>query len=91
MKKQKLYSYLINIRNFLKYGFTDENVSVLGMSKLEKNQGKNDGELCALAYELPKYDCILAGSRYGIGNSSQVKRNSLENSSYSLVKRKEEK
>lgn len=44
-------NYLIKIKNFLKYGFIDENVSFLGMSKFDKNQGSNDSELCVLAYE----------------------------------------
>ena len=37
-------NYLIKIRNFLKYGFMPEDYSLLGASKLGKNQGKNDGD-----------------------------------------------
>jgi len=87
MPKQRLYNYLINIRDFLKYGFRDTEVCILGVSKLEKEQGKNDGDLCVLAYDLPKNDCILAGSCYGVVHSE--KTNSLEKSNYNLVKKKE--
>ena len=52
-------NYLIKIRNFLKYGFIDEGNTLLGASKLDKNQGKNDGDLCVLAYDLPKSSCLV--------------------------------
>lgn len=52
-------NYLLKIRDFLKYGFTDENYNLLGASKLDKCMGKNDGNLCALAYELPESTCLV--------------------------------
>ena len=91
MKNKKLYDYLISIRNFLKYGFTDDNVSLLGISKLEKEQGQHDGELCVLAYDLPQnHDCILAGSSYAKTCAGPVKRNSLEHSNYNITRCKKE-
>jgi len=91
MKNNKLYKYLVSIKNFLKYGFTDDNVSLLGSSKLEKEQGKHDGELCVLAYDLSQnHDCILAGSSYAATCSGPVKRNSLEHSNYNITSRRKE-
>lgn len=52
-------SYLMKIRYFLKYGFIDKEYNLLGLSKFDKNQGKNDGDLCVLAYDLPKSNCLI--------------------------------
>lgn len=52
-------NYLVKIRDFLKYGFTDENYSLLGASKLGKFEGKNDGDFCPLVYKLPESTCLV--------------------------------
>ena len=52
-------NYLLKIKNFLKYGFIDDGNTLLGASKLGENQGKNDGDLCVLAYNLPKSSCLV--------------------------------
>lgn len=52
-------NYLLKIKNFLKYGFMPEDYSLLGKSKLDENQGKNDGDLCVLAYDLSKSSCLV--------------------------------
>lgn len=47
-------NYLVKIRDFLKYGFTDEKNSLLGASKLDKYMGKNDGDYGVLTYNYSK-------------------------------------
>lgn len=96
-------NYLVKIRNFLKYGFIDEGYNLLGASKLDKNQGKNDGNLCVLAYHFSdvnndiEQDCVqrkdaLVKSSYALHRriTDEIKKDALEKSSYSLVKNMKE-
>lgn len=76
-------NYLVKIRNFLKYGFIDEVYNLLGASKLDKNQGKNDGNLCVLAYD-------FSDVNNDIEQGCVQRKDALEKSSYSLVKNMKE-